>query len=585
MQRIATQAVKIVQVILDIIAALLGTYYSAKYAAIIRRLGLPRVADSARCGFVIIEIDGLSYPHLQAAMNLGYAPYMQRLVQRDEFVLNPWKTGLPCNTPAAQAGIMFGNNENIPAFRWYDKVAGEVIVCKMPGTIRAIQDRISANREGILKGGSSVMNMFDGDASLSMFTLAALHRKRFFESVRGFGFFVLFILNPFRTLKMFALAIWEYLTDLVQHIRARWKKQQPRPLEWGFAFLRVFSNVILREIQTFAVMVDIYRGVPAIYTTYYGYDELAHRYGALSKPAMHALRAIDARIRQIDNLRRRGLNRDYDLYVMSDHGMTTAIPFAHQYQQTLGEFIRECLGGRLKLNETTGAEEQGALQTIYLMEELRVIESNLLPPLTHIPRKIRQLVAKRVLFNLDDEGVWDPLRRTDIVVRNSGSLSHVYLNVTSKQMDISEVAAFYPNLMSDLAAHEGIWLVIGREQGQVVILSKEGSITLDDGYPADQEYAVEGQDPLAALPNPRETAAQLQRLARFAHSGDLLLMGSYDPAQDTVCCFEQFWACHGGVGGPQETAFLLQDSAFQWNLERVTQATEIYPLFAQRYVR
>ncbi|NLG49059.1 MAG: alkaline phosphatase family protein [Chloroflexi bacterium] len=585
MQTIAIRAARAVQFVLGIIGALLGTFYSAKYTAITRRLGLPRVADSAKRGFVIVEIDGLSYPHLQAAMSLGYAPYIQRLIERDEFALHQWKTGLPCTTPAAQAGIMYGNNDDIPAFRWYDKAAEQLVVCKLPGTVKSIQDRISANREGILKGGSSVMNMFDGDASLSMFTLAALHRKRFFESVRGLGFLVLFILNPFRTLKMFALAIWEYLTDVAQSIWARWKKHQPLPLEWGFAFLRVFSNVILREIQTFAVLVDIYRGAPAIYTTYYGYDELAHRYGPLSKPALHALRAIDSRIRQIDNLRRRGLHRAYDLYVLSDHGMTPSVPFTHQYGQTLGEFIRECLGGRLKLNEAAGTEEQGAFQTIYLMEELRVIESNLSPPLTHIPRKLRQLVARRVVFNLDDEGTWDPLRRTDIVVRNSGSLSHVYLNVTPRQMDISEVAVFYPNLMSDLAAHEGIWLVVGREQQQVVILSKEGNITLDEDYQASRAYTVEGQDPLAALPNSRETAAQLNRVARFAHSGDLMLIGSYDPTLDSVCCFEQFWACHGGIGGPQESAFMLHNNATHWNLDRVAQATEIYPLFAQLYAR
>ena len=29
--------------------------------------------------------------------------------------------GLPSQTSACQAGIMFGDNNDIPAFRWYDK--------------------------------------------------------------------------------------------------------------------------------------------------------------------------------------------------------------------------------------------------------------------------------------------------------------------------------------------------------------------------------------------------------------------------------------------------------------------------------
>jgi hypothetical protein len=576
MTRISSLLVQGVQNLLDIIAALLGTYYSKKYAAIVRRLGLPRVTTSKRRGFIIIQVDGLAYTHLKAGMDLGYAPYMQRLLRHDEFVLRPWRTGLPCTTPAAQAGIMFGNNEDIPAFRWYDKPSGESIVCKVPGTIKAIQDRISVGRRGILTGGSSYMNMFDGDASLSMFTLGAMNRKRLFESVRGLGFVLLFILNPFRTLKTFALALWEYLTDLAQHTSAVLRKQQPRPLDRGFPFLRVMSNVVFREIQTFAVMVDIYRGVPAIYTTYYGYDELSHNYGPLSKVPLRALHAIDTRIRQIDGLRRLALTREYDLYVLSDHGQTAAVPFQRAYGKTLGEVIRDLTGGRARFHESSGSEQQGALQAIYLVEELAAIETNVGPRLAHIPRKIRKLVEERVTLNGEEDG-WDPLRRTDVVVRNSGSLSHVYFNVRSKQMNISDIAAFFPNLMSDLASHPGIWLVIGREGDQVVIMSQDGLITLDHAW------HVEGRNPLAALSAPRLVAAQLRRMTLFPHAGDLVLIGSYDSAHEVVACFEPLWGCHGGLGGPQEMAFMVMSSSINWDLDRVTQATHLYPLFARRY--
>lgn len=104
MTRISSLLAQGAQNLLDIIAALLGTYYSKKYAAIVRRLGLPREAASKRRGFIVIQVDGLAHTHLEAAMALGYAPYMQRLLRHDEFVLRPWRTGLPCTTPASQAG-------------------------------------------------------------------------------------------------------------------------------------------------------------------------------------------------------------------------------------------------------------------------------------------------------------------------------------------------------------------------------------------------------------------------------------------------------------------------------------------------
>ncbi|OGO06615.1 MAG: hypothetical protein A2Y73_07560 [Chloroflexi bacterium RBG_13_56_8] len=562
--------------VLDIVAAISGAYYSRKYAAIVKRLGLPRAEASKRRGFVVIQIDGLSHLHLLSAMRLGYAPYMQRLVQRGEFALQPWCSGLPCTTPAAQAGILYGNNEDIPAFRWYEKEKGASVVCKGPRVVKAIQDRVSRGRRGILAGGSSFVNMFDGDASLSMFTLGALNHKRFFESVRGLGFVLLFVLNPFRSLKMILLAIWEYLTDITQQASALLRRKGPRPLEHGFTLLRVITNVISREIQTFAVMVDIYRGVPAIYTTYYGYDELAHNYGPLSTIALRALRAIDVRIRQIDALRRRALTREYDLFVLSDHGMTEAIPFREAYEQSLGDLIHHLVGDEVRVDEAFGSEQQEALRAIYLANELAAIEDNVRKPLGYIPRKIRRLVLERIA--LDEEAPpWDFLRRTEVVVRNSGSMSHVYFNVSGEKMNISEIAALFPTLMSDLASHPGIWLVIGREDQQVVVMSQGGVLSLDGGYD------IEGSDPLAILPNPRLAAAQLQRLTHFPHSGDLILMGSYDPDGQVVSCFEQQWACHGGLGGPQETAFMMTEKDLAWDLDQVEQATDLYPLFAACY--
>ncbi|MBK7199009.1 hypothetical protein [Candidatus Amarolinea dominans] len=71
----------------------------------------------------------------------------------------------------------------------------------------------------------------------------------------------------------------------------------------------VTLNVIFREIQTFAVALDIYRSVPSIYTDYYGYDDRAHHHGPLSDEALAALRSIDACIRELDQVRRQFRHR------------------------------------------------------------------------------------------------------------------------------------------------------------------------------------------------------------------------------------------------------------------------------------
>ncbi len=61
-------------------------------------------------------------------------------------------------------------------------------------------------------------------------------------------------------------------------------------------------------------------------------------------------------------------------------------------------------------------------------------------------------------------------------------------------------------------------------------------------------------------------------------------MGHYDEQKETVVCFEDQWACHGALGGPQEVAFLAMDRSIHWSTDGVTQATHLYPLFAERYL-
>ncbi|MEE8162988.1 MAG: hypothetical protein V3T92_03095, partial [Anaerolineae bacterium] len=281
--------------IVDLFSALADFYYSRKYEAIAERMGLEESQVSAqKQGFIVIQIDGLAYDHLIEAMARGHAPHMKRLLEKKALwqpfdvplVLWPqgqraqdraqdaalklarWRCGLPSTTPAAQAGIMFGNNFDIPAFRWYEKESNTSVVCKVPRLAKAMQDRISIGRRGILRGGSSYVNMFDGDARLSLFTLSAINSQRFFESVRGVGFLLLFLLSPLRVLRVILLSLWEYLVDLGKRFVALFVPSYYQPFSVLSPFLQIITNVVFREIQTFGCLIDIYRGMPAIYTNY-----------------------------------------------------------------------------------------------------------------------------------------------------------------------------------------------------------------------------------------------------------------------------------------------------------------------------
>ena len=578
-ERIRHGAAHAAATLLDGFAAITGFYYSKKYAAIARRLGLrPATYDSGQPGLIVIQIDGLSHDYLQQAMHKGRLPRIKRMLTKDGYCLAPWRCGLPSCTPASQAGIMFGDNDDIPAFRWYDKQHGASLVCKLPGVLATLQSRISRKHPGLLTGGASYVNLFDGGASDSLFTLSDLQPRRLFEGVRGIGFVGLFLLNPLRSLNMLYLIVKECLTDLLQRLGSRLKGESYLAFFGVDPLLRIFSNVILREVETFAVLLDVYRGVPAIYATYSGYDELAHHFGADSMAARQALRDIDHRIGQIQRLCRANLSRPYAIVLLSDHGQTPSQPFAQRFGRSLGDHISEQLGENVLLVEHADGEQQSLAQARLLLDELRAIEKHVRPVAARAARRTRILVQRRLAVSRSELPDWNLKRQYDVVVKSSGSLAHVYFNITSRRLDLSEVSAAFPGLVVRLLAHKGIWMIVAREGRQTLLMAREGVLTLDDA-PGGR---VEGQNPLLRVAEPEEAAQQVRRVAAFPSCGDLMLFGAYDPAEDCVVCFENQWASHGGLGGGQDRPFIVYPQRFGWDLSRVHNSTDLYPLLAEQ---
>jgi hypothetical protein len=559
-----------------LLAALLGTYPSAQYARFARWCNREDPQTPRPPGFIILQIDGISYDHLRAGLARGYAPYLRRLLERGEMRLHPWKPGIPGTTPVSQAGIMYGDSTPMPAYRWYDKTTGQARVATDPETAQSIQSTLSQRAPGILRGGASYMNVFDGDASRVLFTLGTFGAHRLFEGLRSARFLLLFGLNPLRTTELLLLAIWEYLTDLAQRTQAWLANTTPRPLNRAFAFFRVMTNVVMRELQTFSVCLDISSGLPAIYTTYFGFDEVAHQYGPSSKPALRALHAIDRRVRRIDMYRRMNIVRPYELYLLSDHGMTDDVPFASRYGQTLGALVQDLVGRSVALRELFAEQHPDLSGTLFVRRELLALGAQGSPPLARLSQYVLQYLESRLPREIA-QGEYAPATESDVVISSSGSMSHIYLNARPDKLDIQEIGQVYPSLVVSLLAHPGIWLVIGREKGQTVIFDKEGALYLG------KEARVDGSNPLDRLAYSDWAARKLAHLATLPESGDLILLGAYDPDERRVICFEEQWACHGGLGGPQDVAMFMTESHIDWPLAGLESATEVYDLFAQRY--
>ncbi len=570
---------------IDGLTALATWYYNRKYGALALRLGGGVRPGDGRRGFIIIQIDGLAHQYVQEVLARGAMPYLQRLLERDGFQMQPWRCGLPSSTPAVQAGLLFGNNWDIPSFRWYEKESGQAIVCKVPAHLHHLQERLSSGRYGILTGGSSYFNLFDGNARTSILTLSALGRQHLFQNLRGSFFFVLFLLTPRRSLR----AVWLTLSEYVRTLRTQaHQSHAPKP---RFSLRRRLSalatallaplapaalNVLFREVQTFAVALDIYRGVPAIYTDYYGYDDRAHHHGPLSAEALRALRNIDTCLREIDQVRRQfRQRRPYDLFILSDHGMSCCRPFRQTFGQTLGDFVRAHVGQQV-VDVQGGQAPWGAMQEQLLQRELQAAAAQVSPRRSRSARRAGVNAVQRLVRRLPSDPElqgYDLARHSDVVVRVAGSLAHIYFNVTSAQMDIGAVTLLYSDLIEALRQHEGFGLVLGRERGDAVCVTPEGMLRLDD--PRLLAF-------LPPLAQPAAELAQLDRLTRFPHAGDLVLLGRWY-ADGTVVGFEEHVATHGGLGGPQDWPFFITEQGVNWNLQEVTNAAQLHAFFVNWY--
>jgi uncharacterized membrane protein YvlD (DUF360 family) len=69
-------------------------------------------------GVLFLEIDGLAHEVLERAIASGRTPNIERWIGRGSHELHRWETDWSSQTGACQAGLLHGDNHDMPAFRW-----------------------------------------------------------------------------------------------------------------------------------------------------------------------------------------------------------------------------------------------------------------------------------------------------------------------------------------------------------------------------------------------------------------------------------------------------------------------------------
>jgi hypothetical protein len=530
----------------------------------------------------MLQIDALAYSDLRRALELGLCPTISRLL-REGFALRRWFCGLPSATPYCQAGMFHGENDGIPAFRFYDKAARKVITCNAPHGVQYIRDRIHS--PGALAGGSSYVNLLDGDAQTVAFTVATREKMSVYRRLGGTRMALLMALHPIRMARMVLQGALEWLLEEWERARGELAGRVTHS-EGIFPFIRILSNVVVRELQTMAILLDVYLGVPIIYSTFMQYDELAHHFGPSSKQALVDLRRTDARIAEIWRMAQLAGGRGYDLVILSDHGMTPALSYRVQYGESLGTTVQ------LILDETLvkGAEPPRSLASYSEDTEYSDIGPEVVEAVAQLTpasfgarsavRRFRDWLRSRYgLREIIFPEKYRIDRTNDVVVTYSSCLALVYFAATEQRLSLEQITADarWTRLHDRLIAHPGIGLVATISRGGVNLAGKHGRAILRDG----QVEIVSGENPLEIFGTEPYVLKAVESLVNQPNAGDVVLFGSFDGYD--IISFDDQVGAHGSAGGDQVYPFIISPERLGLAGESLEDARDIHRTVLSRY--
>ena len=556
-------------------------YYSLKYGAF-RRERRPR---DERRGLVALQIDALAYSDLRRALDLGYCPTIARLLDDEGFHLRRWFSGLPSATPYCQAGIFHGENDGIPAFRFYDRRARRIITCNAPDSVQYIRDRIHS--PGALAGGSSYVNLLDGDAETVAFTIATRERSSIFRRLGGLRMALLILVHPIRVVRMGLQSVAEWLREEYERLRHELAGKATHA-EGIFPFLRVFTNVVVREVQTMAIMLDIYLGVPVIYSTFMQYDELGHHFGPSSRVSLADLRRTDARIKEIYRMIGAVSSRPYDLVILSDHGMTPASSYRVRFGESLGTTVQRMLEGDARqagitpLSSLMSVAPPGEYVDVaaQIVEEAAAATDEKHVRTGRVLRRVRDWLRSRYGVR---ELVWPQKywvsQRHDVVVTFSSSLAHVYFADSESPLTLPDIARDRrrSHLYASLLAHPGVGVLFCRLNNGVHVETPTGRALIV----GEQLEVLEGNNPMERYGMEPCVLRAVASLVRQPNAGDIVLFGAYD-GYDIISYDDQVGA-HGSAGGDQVWPFLVTPAQVDVSGERIEDARDIHRVVMMRW--
>jgi hypothetical protein len=416
---------------------------------------------------VIVHVDGLGADALEAALSRGAMPFLRRFIADEGYELHRYRCGLPSTTPFAQAGILYGDNREIPSFRWWDRERRLLVQFGSGSTFKKVADRYFAGTHPLTRDGACIAACYPAEAA-DDFGIAYQDRSygRQQRSRSAARVLVPYLANPVHL----ADWVWQVVSVLARTMRdslqARAAGRHPAS---SYVATDVAEEIFVHHLTRYAVVQAMREGLSPIYAGFYAFDETAHAFGPTDASARRVLRHVDHTIEKIARAR----GDAYELVVLSDHGQVDTIPFSAVHGEAFGQALAELLPGfrvREERGRAYGAAESEA--------------------------------AGAVIATL------------------SGGAAHVYFEEAQDRVSYSRLRELHPGLVHGLARMREVAMVMVRDGDDDVFVSSRGEA---------RGKAVRAW--LGDYDDPAILHEQLARLNSFRSSGDVVVFGAFVDAK------------------------------------------------------
>ena len=473
-------------------------------------------------GLVIVHVDGLGYDYLLKALEQRRMPFLQQLIDDEGYEPLRYRCGLPSTTPFCQAGILYGDNTEIPSFRWLDKQSGVIVSFGGFSSFKYVAHKYFQNCEPLTSGGAAIATCYPA-ASHAAYRIGYREHG---HSLQGQDFsqrrvLKSWALNPIHLLDWFRRGLWQIWKANVRYWNTRLRG---RPAAKMYVISDMLEEILLHQLTRFAAIQAMEENYPVIYAAFYAYDETAHAFGPEADYSFRVLRHVDNTIRRIADKRHHDAptGRDYELVILSDHGQVESVPYYREYGRHFGDIVAEWLPS-FEIEEHKG---------------------------------------KRITRKGAIDG--------HLALTYSGALAHFYFKDISWRLQHDEIEERFPGLIEKAASTPGIAFALTRNGSRDVITTESAQIKFN----GDDKLSRPAQAMLGRYDEPRIIARQLRKLNSFERSGDLILFGKFTDHHQIN--FEDQVGGHGSIGGAQLFPFILAKREWKFDTTDITCASDLY---------